>query len=420
MDREEDGRAPQGGESGTPPPDSPSETAPPPISPWRRRVRTLLRFGLFATVLIVAGALISTYFFGRQPLLTPPNQPGAAINTDQSTAGDMNVYLDALGTVTPVSTITVYSQVSGQILAVHYRQGQIVHAGDPLVDIDPRPYQALLIQAQGALQRDLAILAQARMDLERYRAAWARNAIAEQLLADQIKIVEQAEGLVKADRGTVAYAETQVAYCHILAPVEGQVGLRLVDPGNEVFAGNSSILVVITQLVPITVVFTVPEGDLPGIQTQLRRGGTMGADALGSPERKLIASGTLSYLDNAVDTTTGTVRFRATFPNANLALFPNQFVNIRLHVNTLRRVTLVPSAAIQYNGTNSFVYVVEPTHTVSVHPVTILNGNELKTAVKGLGAGATLATSGFDRLENGVPVTVQNPSHAARAKAPSR
>jgi multidrug efflux system membrane fusion protein len=385
----------------------------------RLNIRRLIGFGLFGAALVLITVYLINYFFHRPPPPARP-EPAAAITTGKSTRGDMNVYLDALGTVTPVNTVTVFSQVTGKVMAVYYRQGQMVHVGDPLVEIDPRPFEATLKQAQGTLERDLAMLDQARMDLARYQAAYARNAIAEQQLADQAKLVVQLEGLVKADQGLVAFNETQLSYCHIAAPIEGRVGLRLVDPGNNVFAGNSSVIVVITQMEPMTVVFSVPEGDLPKVEAQFRGGRTLPVDVFTSLDQRRLASGTLSYLDNQVDTTTGTIRFRATFPNRNLALFPNQFVNARLLSKTLRRVTLVPSAAIQYNGTNSFVYVIQPDHTALVHPVTILSGNERLTAVTELKPGVIVATSGFDRLENGARVMVQNRGAAPGAQAGGR
>jgi len=284
----------------------------------------------------------------------------------------------------------------------------MVNKGDPLIDIDPRPYESTLTQAEGTLQHDEGLLAQARMDLDRYRAAWDRNAIARQQLEDQEKLVIQYAGTVKADQGTVDYDKVQLSYCHIVSPISGRVGLRLVDPGNTIFAGSSSTLVVITQLQPITVVFNVSEDDLPQVQAQLHgsRGG-LEVDAFDRADEKQLASGKLTSLDNEVDTTTGTVKFRAEFPNKNLTLFPNQFVNARLLLKTLRGVTLVPSAAVQHNGTQAFVYVVKPDNTVVVQQITTLTSNDQETAVQGLNPGVTVATSGFDRLENGVLVSVR-------------
>jgi membrane fusion protein, multidrug efflux system len=330
----------------------------------------------------------------------------AAITVGQTATGNINVYVSALGTVTPVATVTLYSQITGVVLAVHYREGQIVHKGDPLVDIDPRPYQATLTQAEGALEHDQGVLAQAEMDLARYQAAYARNAIAKQQLDDQEKAVIQYRGTVKADQGTVEYDKVQLSYCHIVSPINGRVGLRLVDPGNTVFSGSSSTLVVITQLQPITVVFNVSEDDLPGVQTELKGNRTMQVDAFDRADEKNLETGKLTSLDNQIDTTTGTVKFRASFPNKNFDLFPNQFVNARLLERTLTNATLAPTAAVQYNGTAAFVYIVNPNNTVGVQPVTVVTGNEKVTAVTGVNTGVTVATSGFDRLENGAHVQV--------------
>jgi len=332
---------------------------------------------------------------------------GASITVGQSTSGDMNIYVDALGTVTPVYTVTLYSQITGQVIGVHYREGQMVNKGNPLIDIDPRPYQSMLTQAEGNLEHDQGVLEEARMDLQRYQAAWQRNAIPRQTLEDQEKIVLQYQGTVKADEGTVAYDKVQLSYCHIVSPITGRVGLRLVDPGNTVFAGSGSTLVVITQLQPITIVFNVSEDDLPQVQSQLRGGHVLQVDAFDRSNEKEIEAGKLTSLDNEVDTSTGTIKFRGEFPNSNLSLFPNQFVNARLLVKTLRNVTLVPSAAVQHNGTQAFVYVVGSDNKVSIQQITVLNSNDTESAVEGLNAGVAVATSGFDRLEDGVQVTVR-------------
>jgi multidrug efflux system membrane fusion protein len=321
----------------------------------------------------------------------------------------MGIYVNALGTVTPTYTITVYSQITGRVMEVHYREGQMVRKGEPLIDIDPRPYQATLKQAQGTLQHDEGLLAQARMDLQRYRDAYSRNAIAKQQLDDQVQTAVQYEGTVKADQGTVAFDAVQLEYCHIVAPIGGRVGLRLVDPGNTVFAGSGSALLVITQLQPITVVFNVPEDDLPQVQAQLHGDSRLPVDVFDRSNAHLIESGTLASLDNEVDTTTGTVRFRAEFPNSKLALFPNQFVNAQLLVRMLKDVTLIPTVAVQHNGTSDFVYVLEPNNTVTVQTVSALTANEQDTAVEGLNSGVRIAMSGFDRLENGAHVMVRSP-----------
>jgi multidrug efflux system membrane fusion protein len=330
----------------------------------------------------------------------------------------MNIYIQSLGTVTPVYTVTVFSQVTGRLLEVHYQQGQMVKPGDPLVDIDPAPFRAQLQQVEGTLLHDYGLLRQASIDLARYQAANARKAIARQTLEDQEQLVKQYEGTVKADQGAVDFARTQLSYCHIVSPITGRIGLRLVDPGNIVFAGTGSTLAVITQMQPITVVFTVSEDNLPRVETELRGGHTMRVDTFDRSNQALLATGTLSALNNEIDTTTGTVKFRADFANGNLALFPNQFVNARLLLKTLHGATLVPSAAVQYNGTNAFVYVVQANRTVKVQPVTVISSDEHFTAVTGVNPGIDLATSGFDRLENGVAVAFHPPPAPVAKKAP--
>jgi len=327
--------------------------------------------------------------------------------------GDMGVYISALGTVTPISTINIYSQVSGQVLAVHYREGQIVHQGDPLIDIDPRPYRAQLQQAEGLLDHDRGVLKQAEIDLARYREAFASHAVAKQVLDDQEQIVIQDQGAVKFDLGQLQYAEVQLSYCHITAPASGRVGLRLVDSGNTVFAGSLNALVVITELQPITVVFNVAEDHLGEVQAQLHQHKLLAVEVLDRSAETKIAIGTLLTLDNQIDTSTGTVRFRGEFSNRDLALFPNQFVNARLLVKTLKDSVLIPSAAIQRNGTQAFVFVVDK-NVVSVRNIAEQSTDGDTTAVEGLRAGEIVAVSSFDKLQEGTPVQVeQSPQKTA-------
>jgi len=336
-----------------------------------------------------------------------PAPPKINITTVTATKGNIGVYLDAIGTVTPVYTDSITSQVNGLVAAVHYKEGQVVRKGDPLVDVDPRPYQATLLQAQGALERDQSLLAQAQMDVERYRAAWARNAIAKQILDDQEKLVLQDEGTVKNDQGTVQYDQIQLEFCHIIAPVAGRVGLRLVDPGNVVQSGGTTTLAVITQLDPITVIFTVPEDSLGPVEARLRKKAKLPVDAFDRTAQTKIATGKLLTLDNQIDTTTGTVKGRAQFDNKNDALFPNQFVNTRLLVNTLQGVTLVPASAIQQNGQASFVYVIQNNiaHMRSVKPGVADGG---MTQVDGVNPGDVVANSSFDKLQDNIAVAVAN------------
>jgi multidrug efflux system membrane fusion protein len=276
-----------------------------------------------------------------------------------ATKGSIGVYLDAIGTVTPTYTDTITSQVTGVITAVHYREGQTVHKGDPLIDIDSRPYEAQLEQAQGMLDRDQNLLAEAQMDQKRYQDAWAKNAIPRQTLEDQEKVVLQDQGTVKNDEGTVQYDKVEVAFCHIASPINGRVGLRLADPGNLVTANSSTALVVVTQIQPITVIFTLAEDNLQQVLQQMRSGKALEVDAYDRTNTKLIAKGKLITVDNQIDTVTGTVKLRAEFNNPNAELFPNEFVNTRLLVKTLDNQILVPSSAIQHNGATDFVYLIQ-------------------------------------------------------------
>ena len=336
-----------------------------------------------------------------------PKPAGITITSATAEKGSIGVYLNLIGTVTPVYTASITSQVTGLIVAVHYVEGQRIKEGDPLVDIDPRPYRATLLQAQGALERDENVRAQAQMDLERYRAAWARNGIAKQTLDDQEKLVLQDDGTVKNDQGTVQYDQVQVDFCHITAPISGRVGLRLVDPGNVVQSSGTVTLAVITQLEPITVIFTIPEDSLGQVEARLRQGAKLPVDAFDRTAQTKIASGQLLTIDNQIDTTTGTVKGRSLFANTGDPLFPNQFVNTRLLVNTLQGVTLIPASAIQQNGQASFVYVIESNfaHMRSIKPGVTDAG---KTQVDGLAPGEVVANSSFDKLQDKAAVVISN------------
>jgi multidrug efflux system membrane fusion protein len=337
-------------------------------------------------------------------------QRGVPISTTTATKGSIGVYINALGTVTPVYTATITSRVDGQINSVNYREGQMVHKGDILLQIDPRPYQAALTQGEGTLAHDQALLAEARIDFNRYQEAFNRNAIAKQQLDDQEQTVKQFEGSVKNDQGTVAAATTNVDYTTIRAPIDGRVGLRLVDPGNIVTAGSTTALVVITQLQPITVIFSVAEDYLPQIQKQMRAGHKLAVDALDRDQLTKLASGSLLTLDNQIDTSTGTVKLKAIFENGDLALFPNQFVNARLLVDTQLDATLVNAAAIQRNAQNAFVYLIKPDQTAAVQTVTVGTTDGNTSAVTGINPGDVVALTGFDKLQDGAKVTVRNGS----------
>ena len=372
------------------------------------RSRTRLMLALMA---ILALSLVVALRFSKHrntsAAASEASQTLTIIHAAQSRQGDMGVYIDALGTVTPVSTVNIFSQVTGQVIAVHYREGQLVQKGDPLIDIDPRPFQAQLQQAEGLLDHDRGVLKQAEIDLARYREAFAEHAVAKQILDDQEQAVVQDQGAVKFDLGQVQSASVQLSYCHIVSPSAGRVGLRLIDVGNTAFAGGgSNPLVVITELQPITVVFNLAEDHLAEIQTQLRQHASLVVDAFDRNAEKRIARGTLLTLDNQIDTSTGTVRLRGEFNNRDLALFPNQFVNVRLLARTLRNTVLIPSAAVQRNRTQAFVFVVNK-NTLSVRNITEQSFDGNTTAVQGLQPGEWVAVSGFDKLQDGTQVTVE-------------
>jgi multidrug efflux system membrane fusion protein len=333
------------------------------------------------------------------------------VTTAAAKKGDISIYLDAIGTVTPVYTDSLTSQVTGPVTDVHFKEGQVVHKGEPLIEIDSRPFRANLLQAQGTLERDQNVLGQAQMDLQRYRAALARNAVAQQIVDDQEKLVLQDQGTVKNDQGVVQFDQIQVDYCRILAPISGKVGLRLVDPGNVVQASGSTVLAVITQLQPITVIFTLPEDSLGPVLARLRDKAVLSVDAYDRAALTKLASGTLLALDNQIDTTTGTVKVRATFDNKDAALFPNQFVNTRLLVNTLQDVTLVPTSVVQQNGQSSFVYVIAD-GVAHVHSVKVGVTDSGLTQVDGINPGDLLANSSFDKLQDNAKVQAPTPPAA--------
>jgi multidrug efflux system membrane fusion protein len=379
----------------------------PPRVKERRSRSWVLRALIWIAVLLLFG--FALYFvLGRKE--ESKARPVAQITITTATAqkGSIGDYLDAIGTVTPVYTASIFSQVTGVVFKVDYQEGQLVRKGDPLTDIDDRQYVATLLQAQGSLERDENLLAQAKMDLQRYQAAWARNAVAKQILDDQEKLVMQNEGTVKNDQGSVQFDQLQVEYCHITAPFSGRVGLRLVDPGNLVAAGPSSTanpLAVITQIQPITVIFTLPEDSLGAVEPQLRKDAKLTVDAYDRTAQKKLGSGKLLALDNQIDTTTGTVKVRAVFDNDDFALFPNQFVNTRLLVQTLEGVTLIPSATIQQNGQTSFVYVIQD-NVAHLHNIKVGVTDNGLTQVDGINPGDVIANSSFDKLQDNSKVTI--------------
>jgi multidrug efflux system membrane fusion protein len=329
------------------------------------------------------------------------------------------VYLNGLGNVSAFYTVTVKSRVDGQIMKIHFSEGDLVKEGQVLFEIDPRPYQIQLEVAQGTLARDQAILNEARIDLDRYKAAFDKNAIAKQQLDDQVQIVAQDEGTVKQDVANVDNAKLQLVYANVTAPIAGVLGLRLVDPGNIVHAADTTGMIVITQLQPIAVLFTIPEDSLPQVTQKLRAGVHLPADAYNRDNSKKLASGKLVTLDNQIDNTTGTSKLKAVFDNKDNALFPQQFVNIRLLVNTLTDQLVVPNVAIQNGQQGTFVYVVD--NRSRVHLKTVRAGITTDTStdiLSGLSEGDQVVIDGTDRLVEGAPVRVRRPGDLDNASGP--
>ena len=322
--------------------------------------------------------------------------------------GNIGVYFTGLGAVTPLQTVTVRSRVDGELMKVQYQEGDVVRAGDLLVEVDPRPYQAQLTQFEGQLIKDQAALDNARTDLARYETLIKENAIPEQQVATQRATVEQDTGIVKTDQGQIDAVKLNLTYCKITAPLTGRVGLRLVDAGNIVHAADANGLVVITQIDPISVLFTVAEDQLPQVLDKMRAKEMLEVDAYDRDMKSKIAQGTLATVDNQIDQTTGTIRLRGVFPNANGALFPNQFVNARLLVQEKRNVVLLPSAALQRTSNSVFVYLVKPDSTVTVRNVAVgVSEGDNSEITSGLTAGDVIVMTGADRLREGSRVEVQ-------------
>lgn len=331
---------------------------------------------------------------------------------------DVPVVLDALGTVTSLRTVTVRSRVDGQLLRVNFREGQTVKAGEVLAEIDPRPFQVQLEQAQGQLARDRALLENARLDLERYRTLVAQDAASAQQLDTQQALVRQYEGAVKTDQGQVDNARLQLAYARITAPFSGRLGLRLVDPGNLVRAGDANGLVTITQVQPIGVTFALPEKDLAPVLARYREGKPMTVQALDRDQRQVLASGRLTTLDNQIDLATGTLKMKAEFANADGALFPNQFVNARLRIDLLAGATVVPTAAVQRGAPGTYVYLLQPDGTVALRRIETgpVDGERI-VVVRGLAPGDRVVIDGVDNLRDGARVEAIDKAEAAQAGA---
>jgi multidrug efflux system membrane fusion protein len=337
----------------------------------------------------------------------------------KAVTGDIGVYVTGLGAVTPLATVNVQSRVDGQLMSVYFKEGDLVQKGDLLIEIDPRPYEAALLQYQGQLAKDQATLEGARIDMDRYATLVKQDAIAEQQLADQRAAVATDAGIVKSDQGLVDAARTNVAYTRITSPITGVVGLRLVDPGNIIQSTSTNPMLVITQIQPISVIFTVSEDQLPPILQKVRAGQQLTVDAWDRELKNKLASGTLSTLDNLIDQTTGTLKLRAIFSNENRGLFPNQFVNARLLVQEKTGVTLIPSAAVQRNTLSTYVYLVKPDSTVTTQTITLgTTEGDQSEVTSGLEPGAVVVMSGVDKLQEGSKVVARETGATSPAPTP--
>jgi membrane fusion protein, multidrug efflux system len=391
---------------------------PPPGEPGspRRKFIWWIIGAIALLVLIVIGAryrAATPALTGRAGLNGPLTVGVASVTT-----GEVPITINALGTVTPLATVTIHPQINGPLVKIAFTEGQMVKRGDLLVQIDPRPYQAALDQAAGQLKRDQAALANAKVDQDRYKTLLAQNSVSDQTFATQVATVAQDEATVASDLATLEAAKLNLEYCRITSPVAGLVGLRQVDIGNLMQA-NTTEIVVVTQLQPMSVLFTVPEDSLSDILQRLRAGQKLAVDAYDRSLTNKIASGTLSNADNEIDTTTGTLKLRATFDNSKFELFPSQFVNVRLLLDTLHNAIVVPGAAMQQGASGSYVYVVKPDSTVSMRAVTPgPTSGDLVSVSKGLQPGERVVVDGADQLRDGAHVVIPGAAPAGAGAAP--
>jgi multidrug efflux system membrane fusion protein len=389
----------------------------------------------WVALLVVAVALLllialARYIQHKQPVAAAAGGPGrggqggpVAVSVATAASGDIQLRIPALGTVTPLATVTIRTQISGIMQKILFTEGQTVGQGDSLAQIDPRPYQAALQQAQGNLRRDQALLADAKLDLKRYEGLVKEDSIAQQQLDTQRALVDQYAGTIESDEGQVKTAQVNLVYTHIVSPVTGRVGLRQVDQGNYVTPGDTNGIVVINQLQPITVIFPIPEDNVPSLVRRVREGGALPVEAYDRTNSAKLADGKLLTIDNQIDVTTGTVKLRAQFENADSLLFPNQFVNIQLLQELLRNQIIIPNSAVRRGAPNgvvgTFVYTVNPDRTVKVRPVTLGVVDGERVAVnQGLSAGEVVVTEGGDRLRDGAQVQLPNATPPAAAKHP--
>jgi multidrug efflux system membrane fusion protein len=373
---------------------------------------------VFAVIVLALVALMLVHLLRSKP--PKAGVEPQVVTAAAATLGEMPVILSELGTVTPVATVTVLTQLSGYLTAVGYREGQDVEKGQFLAQIDPRQYEISKQQAEAQLAKDQAALAQARSDLARFAQLNERKSIAEQTYVDQQFLVQQDEAAVKVDKANIAQFELDLAYCHITAPVAGRVGLRLVDPGNYVTASSQPGIAVITTMKPTTVEFTVPQNSLADVLQRVNSGAKLPVTAYRSDNSTLVATGMLYAVNNQMATSTGTVSLRATFPNDDEALFPSEFVNVKLLVDTLQNAVLVPTPAVQSGAPGDYVYLVNANNTVSVHKVTLGPSDGKHTVIaSGLAAGNTVVTDGMDRLSDGAQIKVAPAKQPAPAGAAS-
>lgn len=361
-------------------------------------------------VLIILVTLVAVLWFYISSKKTQSVSPKPVpVVAGISTTRDVPIYVAALGTVTPVYTVTVQTQINGLLMNVLFKEGQLVKKGQLLAEIDKRPYEALLTQYEGDLKRDSALLANAKIDLKRYQKLWKEDSISQQTLATQQSLVEQYEGNVKADLGLIQSTKVNLIYCNIISPIDGRIGLRLVDPGNFVQTSNTQGIAVITTHDPVTVIFPVAEDYVPLIAPQAYSGKEMQVNVYDRQQNHLLATGTLMALDNQISTTTGTVKLRAIFNNKKNKLFPNQFVNVKILVETLHQATVVPTAALQHTTTEDFIYVINEDNTVKIQTVVMGPAIGDDTVIKrGLLPGQKVVVNGADKLMNGSKVLVHN------------
>jgi membrane fusion protein, multidrug efflux system len=404
---------------------TPNTVEPPHVHDPEVKPKKKARIIPWLVLLAIAGG--ATYLFPKitqsqteaaAPKKGGKNDPSRAVPVvaAMSRSGEMPVFLNGLGSVQAFYTVTVRTRVDGQIMKVYFQEGQFVKENDPLIDIDPRPYQVQLDQAEGQLARDEALLKNARVDLDRYKILLKQEAIPEQTYATQEALVTQYEGTLKTDQAAIENAKLQLVYAHIISPITGRIGLRLVDPGNIVHATDTTGLVVITQLQPIAVIFNIAEDSLPVVAKKMANGEKLPVIAYDLDLKTKLASGTLLTIDNQIDQTTGTVKFKGLFENSDLSLFPNQFVNARLLIDTKHGATIIPTAAIQRSPQSTFVYVVKEDNTVEIRNITVgvTEGDEASID-KGLASGEKVVIDGIDKLQDGSKVNVRMAGGAAHA-----